>query len=346
MMKQFAQPIAVATSLALAGLAAAVSASRADPVEDFYKRQEVTILIGHPPGGSYDLYAQLAAAHIGKYIPGHPSVIVQSMPGGGGSKATAYFYNKAPRDGSMIGLFPETIAYVQLLDPVQGKWDVRKMSYIGSFATVNTAFMARKGAPAKDPKDFFKVKMNVGCSGRTSQSFQYPAMLKGIAGMQFNIICGYDGSSGYTLALLRGEVDMVSKAWNAWRAEDKDNIENGTFTPVLQGGMKRSSELADVPLMQDVTSDPTAKTALEFISAGASIGRALIAPPGIPPDRLAALRAAFDKVVSDPDLIADAKRRAIYLDPTPGVNVQITSDAIIHTPKDIVELTAKAFNSF
>ena len=114
--------------------------------------RELTILIGHPPGGSYDLYAQLAAAHIGKYIPGHPSVIVQSMPGGGGSKAAAYFYNKAPHDGSMIALFPETIAYVQLMDPVQGKWDVTKMSYIGSFAPVNTAFMTRKGAPAKDRK--------------------------------------------------------------------------------------------------------------------------------------------------------------------------------------------------
>jgi tripartite-type tricarboxylate transporter receptor subunit TctC len=329
-----------------AACAGGLSAAYADPVADFYKGQEITILIGHPPGGSYDLYAQLAAAHIGKYIPGNPTVIVQSMPGGGGSKATAYFYNKAPHDGSMIALFPETIAYVQLMDPVQGKWDVTKMNYVGSFAPVNTAFMVRKGAPTKDPMQFSTVKMNVGCSGRTSQSFQYPAVLKGIAGMKFNIICGYDGSSAYTLALLRGEVDMVSKAWNAWRAEDKDSIDNGTFTPILQGGLKRSPELPNVPLMQDITNNPMAKKALEFISAGASIGRALIAPPGIPPDRLAALRAAFDKAVADPDLIADAKRHTIYLEPEPGAEVQSVSDSIAHTPKDIVDLTAKAFNNF
>ncbi len=165
------------------------------------------------------------------------------MPGGAGSKAAAYFYAKAPHDGSMIALFPETIAYVQLMDPVQGKWDVTRMNYIGSFAPVNTAFMVRKGAPAQTAPDLFKQKVNVGCSGRTSQSFQYPAPLKALAGAKLNIICGYDGSSAYTLALMRGEVDMVSKAWNAWRAEDKDKIDDGTLVPILQGGLKRAAEL-------------------------------------------------------------------------------------------------------
>ena len=119
------------------------AAQAAESVADFYKGQELTILIGHPPGGSYDLYAQLAAAHLGKFIPGRPTAIVQSMPGGAASKATAYFYNKAPRDGSVIALFPETIAYVQLMDPIQGKWDVTRMRYIGSLAPVNTVFMIR-----------------------------------------------------------------------------------------------------------------------------------------------------------------------------------------------------------
>lgn len=329
----------------LAVLASAAPAA-AQSVESFYKGRELTILIGHPPGGSYDLYAQLAAAHIGKYIPGNPTVIVQSMPGGAASKAAAYLWAKGPKDGSMIALFPETIAYVQLMDPVQGKWDVTKMQYIGSFAPVNTAFMTLKGSKFKDAKDLFNGKVNVGCSGRASQSFQYPAALKEVAKMPLNIICGYDGSSAYTLALMRGEVDMVSKAWNAWRSEDKDNIENGTLVPLLQGGLTRTPELPNVPLMQEVTDDPQAKKVLEFVSAGAAIGRALLAPQNVPPERLAALREAFDKVVKDPALIADAEKRAIYLEPVPGVEVQKASDAIIHTPKDIVDITAKAFDSF
>jgi tripartite-type tricarboxylate transporter receptor subunit TctC len=337
---------AVLLMLSLLASPLASTPSSAESVADFYKGQELTILIGHPPGGSYDLYAQLAARHLGKFIPGNPTVIVQSMPGGGGSKASAYFYNKAPRDGAMIALFPETIAYVQLMDPVQGKWDVSRMNYIGSFAPVNTAFMVRKGGPAKTAADLFKDKVNVGCSGRTSQSFQYPVLLKALAGAKLNIICGYDGSSAYTLALLRGEVDMVSKAWNAWRAEDKDQIADGTLVPILQGGLKRAAELPAIPLMQEVTDDPTAKKALEFISAGSAVGRALIAPPGIPADRLAALRAAFDKAVADPALVADAARRNLLLEPTPGSDVQAISNAIVKTPKDIVELSTKAFNAF
>jgi tripartite-type tricarboxylate transporter receptor subunit TctC len=314
-------------------------------VENFYKSHELTILIGHPPGGSYDLYAQLAAAHIGKYIPGKPTVIVQSMPGGAGSKAASYLYAKGPKDGSMISLFPETIAYVQLMDPAQGRWDVTKMSYIGSFAPVNTAFMVHKGSKLASVEDLFRGKTNVGCSGHASQSFQYPATLKVLAKMPLNIICGYDGSSAYTLALLRGEVDLVSKAWNSWRAEDKDNIDNGTFMPLLQAGLKRTPELPNVPLMQEIVPDPTSKSALEFISAGAAIGRALLAPQNVPADRLAALRAAFDKVVVDKDFLADAQKRSIYIEPTSGAEVQKYSDAIVKTPKNIVDLVAKAFDA-
>jgi tripartite-type tricarboxylate transporter receptor subunit TctC len=329
--------------LAAAGFAALSAApAAADPVADFYKGRELTILIGHPPGGSYDLYAQLAAAHLGKFIPGNPTVIVQQMPGGGGSKATAHFYNRAVHDGSIIALFPETIAYVQLMDPVQGKWDVTKMHYIGSLAPVNSTFMVRKGGTVKDVQQLFATKANVGCSGRTSQSYEYPATLMGFAGAKLNMICGYDGSSAYTLALLRGEVDMVSKAWNSWRAENKDQIADGTFIPVLQGGLTRSPELPNVPLMQEITDDPVAKKALVFISSGSAVGRALIAPPDIPADRLVALQAAFDKMVSSPEFLADANKRDIYLHPTAGAQVQAESDAII-TPKDIVDRVAKMF---
>jgi tripartite-type tricarboxylate transporter receptor subunit TctC len=343
MIGQTLRRIADAALIVAAFLAAPAAA--AEPVADFYKGQELTILIGHPPGGSYDLYAQLAAAHLGKFMPGRPTAIVQSMPGGAASKATAYFYNKAPRDGSLIALFPETIAYVQLMDPIQGKWDVARMRYIGSLAPVNTVFMIRKGADAKSAEELLKTRTNVGCSGRASQSYQYPATLKAVTGMPLNIICGYDGSSAYTLALLRGEVDMVSKAWNAWRAEDRENIDNGTLIPILQGGLKRTPELPDVPLMQELTGDATAKRTLEFISAGGAIGRALLAPPGIPADRLAALRAAFDAMVRDPAFQAEAKRRNLYIEPTAGADVQAESDAIVRTPKDIVDIAAKAFNA-
>jgi tripartite-type tricarboxylate transporter receptor subunit TctC len=140
-------------------------------------------------------------------------------------------------------------------------------------------------------------------------------------------------------------VDVISKAWNSARAEDKDNLDNGTLFPLLQAGLQRTPELPKVPLLQEIVTDPSAKKAIEFVSAGAAIGRALLAPQNVPPERLAALRQAFDQVVRDKDFLADADKRGIYIEPTGGAEVQKVSDAIVKTPKDVVGLVAKAFEA-
>ncbi|MDB5509348.1 MAG: hypothetical protein JWL93_1817 [Hyphomicrobiales bacterium] len=321
-------------------LAQGTSADAEAAVESFYKGKTLVILIGHPPGGSYDLYARLAAAHMPKYIPGKPNIIVQSKPGGSGVVGVAFFYTNAPKDGAMMGLFPETIAHTQLTDPAIGKWNVQDFAYIGSFANVNAVFMMRKGSPAQTLEDLRKVKTNVGCSGRIGQSYINPAMLKAFGGFKFEIICGYPGSNDYPMALARGEVDLISSAWNTWsrRAE----VIDGSLRPVIQSGLVRHKDLKDVPLMQDLLDDPKHKKVAEFLSSGSAIGRALLVPKDIPPERLAALRKAFDEMVKDPAFIADAERASAELDPTPGVEVQKISDDIIATPKDIVQIAIDA----
>jgi tripartite-type tricarboxylate transporter receptor subunit TctC len=300
------------------------------------------IMIGHPPGGSYDLYARLAADYMKNFLPGNPNIIVEHRPGGGGVVATAFFYAQAPRDGSVIALFPETIAHTQILEPAVGKWRVQEMSYIGSFAPVNTAFVFRKGAPAKTAQEMRKIKSVAGCTGRNSQSYQYPAMLKALDGFQFDIVCGYKGSADSVLALERGEVDFVSSAWNSWRATHMSAIKAGDFIPLFQGGLKRNSELANVPLMQELVSDPQKKKVIEFASAGAAIGRALIAPPGVPADRLATLRAAFDKMVTDKGFLEAADKRKLEIEPTPGVEVQKIAADILNAPKEIADMAMEA----
>jgi tripartite-type tricarboxylate transporter receptor subunit TctC len=277
-----------------------------------------------------------------KYIPGNPTIIVEHKPGGGGVVATAFFYAQAPKDGSVIALFPETIAHTQLLEPEVGKWKVQEMSYIGSFASVNPAFVVRKGAPTTSPKEMRDKALVAGCTGRNSQSYQFPAMLNALAGFKFKIVCGYKGSADSILAMERGEVDIVSSAWNSWRATHRAPIQSGELIPVIQGGLKRNAELAQVPLMQELVDDPKAKQVLEFASAGASIGRALIAPPGVPADRLAVLREAFDKVVKDPEFIAAAEKRGAEIDPTPGAEVDKFRDQILNTPKELIDLADKA----
>jgi tripartite-type tricarboxylate transporter receptor subunit TctC len=336
------RPLARLALTMLLAIAAACGAARADDAADFYRGRTVTILIGHPPGGSYDLYARLASRHLGRFLPGAPTVIVQGKPGGGATLAVAYFYAEAPRDGSMLGLFPETIAHTQLFEPKIGKWRVEEMRYVGSFAHVNPVFVMRKGAPAKSVEDMRRVPLNVGCSGRTGAGYQGAAVLKAYAGMKFKIICGYPGSAEFVLALAKGELDLVASAWNQWSSEHPQELRDGTFIPMFQSGLTRHKDLPNVPLMQDLVDRPDLKEVMRLVSAGADIGRALILPPGVPTARLATLRQAFDRMVADAAFREDAAAKHIELDPTPGARVQEISDAIVQAPRKAVEMVSEA----
>ena len=324
-------------SLALYAVASLVSPARAqNAVEDFYRGKTVTILIGHPAGGSYDLYARLAAAHMGRFIPGHPQILVQSRPGGSGAGAVQFLYGFGPRDGTLLGLFTETVGLIQLSQPEIGKWRVQDFAYLGSFANVNSTFMMRKDSPAKTIEDMHRIETKVGCNSRLGQSYVNYMVLKAYGGFKFHIVCGYPGSNEYSMALARGEVDIISGAWNAWRR--RSDVVNGNFRPVIQSGLKRHRELADVPLMQDLLDDPKHKQVAEFLSSASTIGRSLLVHKAVPADRIAALRTAFDEMVKDPQFIAQAERIGAELDPAPGVEIQKVSDAIVATPKEIIDL--------
>jgi tripartite-type tricarboxylate transporter receptor subunit TctC len=323
-------------------LTLAVAPAGAQTVEQFYQGKTLTIMLGHPPGGSYDLYARIAANHLKKHIPGNPNILVEHRPGGGGVRAAIFFYSQSPRDGSVISLFPESLAHSQIMQPEIGKWNLAEMSYIGSMSSVNPALVRWRTAPAKTVDEMKKISSTVGCSGKTSQSYQVAAILKNLAGLQFKIVCGYPGSAEYVLALTRGEIDMVSSAWNQWRSSHPNEIADGSFVPVIQTGLKRNREIPQVPLMQEIVDDPVSKRVIEFYSAGSAIGRALLAPPQVPADRVAALRTAFDKMVLDPDFLRDAERVKAEIDPTPGAEVQKNALMILGAPKDIIDRANKA----
>jgi tripartite-type tricarboxylate transporter receptor subunit TctC len=319
-------------------LAATLPAQAQDAVKSFYAGKTIRIIIPYPPGGSYDRYSRIAAAHMGKYIPGNPTIIVQNKSSVVGTLRD--FTNNLADDGTLMGMFPETIGIDQLTSPATGQWDVRKLAYVGSFASVNTAFLLTKGAPAKRIEDFKTVKTTVGCNSPISQSYTNPAMLKNLLGYQFHIICGYNGNTAFPIALLRGEIDLVSGAWNGWseRAEVKD----GTFKVVIQSGLQRHKELPGVPLMQDLVTDPMEKKVVEFWSSGSAIGRALVVRKTVPQDRIDVLRGAFDKAMTSPALLKEAANTKLEIDPAPGVTVQRISEAMLDTPNDIVSLAIKA----
>ena len=215
-----ARILAVVATLAVA---ASTSDTGAQPsVEAFYKGRTVTILIGHPPGGSYDLYARLATAHIGKHIPGQPSVQLQSRPGGGGLIAAAWFHANAPRDGTTMGLLPDSLAHMQVLQPASAAWKAQEMAYLGSFANVNETLVRRRESRAKTVEDMRKVEMTLGCSGKVSNAYMNAAIMNAHGGYKFKIICGYPGSSDIIIAINRGELDGYMGTWNQWRLRAGD----------------------------------------------------------------------------------------------------------------------------
>jgi tripartite-type tricarboxylate transporter receptor subunit TctC len=331
---------------ALAAACLSYGAAKADAVADFYKGRTLTILIGHPPGGSYDLYAQLAALHLGKFIPGNPNIVVEHRPGGGGGRATVYLFSKAPTDGSMIALLPEVLAGLQLIDARRARWDMRKVQYIGSFADSNSAYGVRTDAPATTLEQMKKTTVNVGCTGRSSASAQTPVIAKNLAGMKFNMICGYAGSGPYMLALRRNEVDMLVMNWATWHAKFADEIKEGKYKILAQTGLERSPDLQDVPLIQEAIGDEKVDAVFRLLAGGDSIGRALFGAPGMPDDRIAALRTAFDKMVKDPAFIADAKKRQALLHPKPGAGLGKYVTAVLNTPSEVVELAKKGMSGY
>ena len=232
---------------------------------------------------------------------------MQSRPGGSGVGAVVYFAANAPKDGTMLGIFPEVIAISQLTEPRVSRWDVRNFTYIGAFANSNGVFVVRKDAPATTVEEMRVKTVHVGCNGRTGASYINPALLKAYAGMKFDIHCGYLGSNEISIALERGEIDVTAGAWAPWR--NRSLLLNGTVRPVIQAGITRHKELAEAPLMQELIADQKKAEVAEFLSAGSAIGRALLAPRAAPAERIAALRAAFQSMVADEQFSAWVQAR-------------------------------------
>ncbi|NNU80792.1 hypothetical protein HMH01_10115 [Halovulum dunhuangense] len=334
---------AMATAFA-ASVTLGAAPAEAQSIEEKYAGETLTILIGHPPGGSYDLYAQLAAAFLGEHVPGNPNVIVQHMPGGGGRQASAHFINNTEPDGMTVAILPDTLPHIQLLEPERAQWDSSKFRYIGRFANANAAFLVRKDAPATTIEQMRETEIIVGCTGRGARSGQQPTAMRNLAGLKFRVICGYQGSAATELATQRGEVDMVTENWAAVAAKP-EQVESGEMIVVLQAGLERDPDLPDVPLLFEVVDDPKAKEVLRFISAGAPIGRSMMIHPDTDEETIAALREAFDAMASDPDFLAEAERRQAIIDPMGGAEVEAIMAELMKTPAEIIEAAQVAMDA-
>jgi tripartite-type tricarboxylate transporter receptor subunit TctC len=311
----------IAAIVVAAAMFSQVPSAQAETVEEFYRGKTVRVVIGAGVGGSYAVYAQLASRHLGRFIPGSPTLVMQSMPGAGGLIALNYLGTQAPRDGTVITIGHITIVHEGLFNP-KAKFNPREFNWIGRFSSYASIGVASRKSGIRSVEDAKKREVTLGAAGATSVPGQAPVVLNKIAGTKIKVISGYKDTGAGFLALERGEVEMSGTSIDALRALHWDKLKRGDFVPIYVQGIERWKEYPNAPTLLELGKTDVEKAFLGVFSITAGVGRSLATPPGVPKDRLAALRAAYDKMIVDPAFKADVAKLRLVLDPLPGAQLQ------------------------
>lgn len=312
-----------ALALGVVATVVAVSGGRpatADPVADFYKGKTVQIIIGAGMGGSYGLYAQLAARHLAGKIPGHPTIVVQSMPGAGGLKALAYEYNVAQKDGSVLAVPHAEVLQETVLDE-KARFNAAKYNWIGRFVDVDLVgiALAKSGVTSLDVAK--RRQVIVGSTGLRSVTGMVPVLFNRIAGTKFKIVVGYKGVDEMFLAQQKGEIEVVPASWVIAKVLHANEFKSGAMVAIFSTALERSAELPNTPTITEFGRNDDEKMFLRIYFAGGMVGRALATPPGVPAERVNALRAAFDAAVTDKGFEADVAKRHISINVMHGAQL-------------------------
>ena len=305
----------------LATLATSIAPARADAVADFYKGKTVRVVIGTGIGGTYGTYGQLVARHFGRHMPGSPTVVMQSMQGAGGFTALNWLGTQAPRDGTVITIGHINIVHEGLFNPA-AKFDPRGFHWVGRFTSFASIGMASKRSGIRSLADAKAREVAAGAPGAQSVPGQVPIILNKIAGTKFKVVAGYRSTGESFLALERGEVEVAATSMDALRSLYWARIQNGELIPIFAQATKRLKEFPDAPTLLEFGNNDVEKAFLGVFSVTAEVGRSIATPPGVPADRLAAMRAAYQSMVADPAFLADIKKLGIELDLLPGAELQ------------------------
>jgi tripartite-type tricarboxylate transporter receptor subunit TctC len=301
----------------------------AQPVADFYKGKTVEIIVGYAPGGGYDQAARVLIRHIGKHVPGNPNFIVRNMPGAGTVVAANHVANIAPKDGTAIGMYADILPVLHLLKVDGVQFDPRTFGWLGSITSRSTPILVlRNDSPATTLEGIREKEVLIGAAGPDATS-SYALLLNEVLGTKLKVLAGYGGgTSEIDLAITRGEVHgRASAEWERVKAnKDWTNL----VTPVLQLGLKKHRDLPDVPLAIDVSTKAEDRQVMELVLGTNQYFRAFSVPAGVPADRLAALREAFEKTVKDPEFVTEFTKVS-----TPGTDFS--------TPKQIEDFMARVY---
>ncbi|MCX7310367.1 MAG: tripartite tricarboxylate transporter substrate-binding protein [Alphaproteobacteria bacterium] len=314
----------------------AASPSSANDVESFYKGKTIQIIVPAGPGGAFDLYSRLLSKHYQKYIPGNPNIILQYMPGAGGTRAANYMNAVAPKDGTVMCMPLAPIALAQLTGGSSIAYDASRFIWLGRLVEINRVLAVWHTAPQKTINDAFEKELVVASTGNNSETSMNAVVMNNLMGAKFKVVTGYKGIADMTLAMERNEVAGFFGSWGAWYGGRFDLITDKKVNLLIQIGTKRSNGLQNVPLMTDLTRSEADRQVVELMSRTSDVGHALFVPPDVPQDRVTALQKAFGEVIRDPLFLEEAKRLRLEINPATAEDVSKSVHATVSAPSEVV----------
>ena len=325
-----------ARAIALLLASTALEPALADPVADFYRGRTVAIVIPTSPGGEYDLHGRLIGRFIGRHIPGHPTIVPQNMAGGGGLVATNYVYNVAAKDGTALLVINKSLPASQLTGEPGLKADMGRFSYIGTLAPSSETMVVWHTTGVRSVEDARRKEVVIGTTGTDNITYMLPKLMNELLGTRFTLITGYRGGNEVNVAMERGEVGGRQNSWTSWKSTRPHWLANGDIVVIAQGGVT-VKELPGVPDVEDLARSEDDRRVTRLLLEGSRFGRAILAPPGVPDERVAALRAAFEATMKDADFLAACRDARVDVEPESGAALQKVAASILATPSAVAQ---------
>jgi tripartite-type tricarboxylate transporter receptor subunit TctC len=323
--------------LALGLLACLACPAAADAVSDFYRGKTISLYVSFPPGGGYDIYARVLAPHFTRHIPGNPAILIKNMEGGSGVRAASYITGITPQDGTSLGLFLDTLTLGKVMGG-PGEFDPVKLVWLGRIVSTATVSLVWHTAKAQSVEEAKRTEIVMAATVPANSSSFIPAALNDLVGTKFKIVRGFQGSPPMALAMERGEVDAIGgMSLEALQLTKQEWLTEKKVKVLYVQGANRLKELPNDPGLLDFAVDEKSRNILGLLGGGPDIGRSLVAEPGIPGDRAAALRRALIETLEDPDFVADMHKRNLSVEPLSGEQVQRIVASAVATPKELVD---------
>jgi tripartite-type tricarboxylate transporter receptor subunit TctC len=323
--------IILATTTAMAAATAARAA-------DFYAGKTIDLVVSNAPGGGFDIYARTIARHMSRHIPGQPVIVVKNMPGAGHIRAANYVFTQAPKDGTTIATFIPIFVMAQVLERSRSiQFNSAQFNWLGSTSSSNSTVYVWHSSGVKSVEDATRRTVVMGGTGAGSYTIIYPTVMNSLIGTRFKVVTGYQSTAEVGLAMERGEIEgRAGNNFNSLKAENGEWLRTGKINLIAQVGLARDPEFPQVPLLTDFAKNDDDRRILRLFSTDVLIGRPFVTSPGVPPERVALLRRAFDAMMKDPAYVEDSRKANLDVSPTDGATIQSVVADLVGTPDDIV----------